>query len=530
MKNIHQRVFATLAILNLLAGIALAQEITPPPEELDLDPFYKKCLMCNGMPITSSENVADEALFRSCEVISKMIQDRPDMIKEFETSGRRFTIIGAYERTSEIPEHGRGKRGAEATAFMDLRARGYGGRMTSSGEENIMNMAMDRYHDESILIHEFAHAIHGVLRQIDPSFQAKLEKCYEDAMGKGLCQNDYASTNASEYWAEAVQSYYDANRENNWNHNHINTREELIEYDPEIYKLVKEILNHTEETDWRYKPLVKQPAVIAPPEHLGISDAFPKYSYCRNLPLLGTSKVSDEAILEAHRILYNMFRYRHDIWIPYIDTGAYCIVLGDGESIEEIPRNPHLKFPGIHPDLELEGIWYPAQDLIASEANLLHTAEDPSPGESLLIRDAAMMSYVTTAMRPVDPSYEDGSRRQSMQQFEVRLTRIDVRFNDKLLAAFREAMDKDLWENTLASRDLLNYWAEGVQSFFDANAESEDGEPDGVHNHVNTREELVEYDPTLAALIREVFKHPDRYDWRYEQDKESGAVDVKVEE
>ena len=41
--------------------------------------------MCNGMPITSSENVADEALFRTSEVISKMIQDRPDMIKELNT-------------------------------------------------------------------------------------------------------------------------------------------------------------------------------------------------------------------------------------------------------------------------------------------------------------------------------------------------------------------------------------------------------------------------------------------------------------
>ena len=40
------------------------------------------------------------------------------------------------------------------------------------------------------------------------------------------------------------------------------------------------------------------------------------------------------------------------------------------------------------------------------------------------------------------------------------------------------------------------YFAEGVQSWFDNNRE-----PDHDHNHVNTRAELIEYDPALAALF-----------------------------
>jgi hypothetical protein len=39
-----------------------------------------------------------------------------------------------------------------------------------------------------------------------------------------------------------------------------------------------------------------------------------------------------------------------------------------------------------------------------------------------------------------------------------------------------------------------------VQSWFDDNRE-----PDHDHNHVNTRAELIAYDPALAALCREVF-------------------------
>jgi dipeptidyl-peptidase-4 len=44
------------------------------------------------------------------------------------------------------------------------------------------------------------------------------------------------------------------------------------------------------------------------------------------------------------------------------------------------------------------------------------------------------------------------------------------------------------------------YFAEGVQSWFDDNREN-----DHDHNHVNTRAELLDYDPGLAALCREVF-------------------------
>ena len=42
----------------------------------------------------------------------------------------------------------------------DKRARGLGGKITSCGEENLLNLKGDRYRSENILIHEFSHAIH----------------------------------------------------------------------------------------------------------------------------------------------------------------------------------------------------------------------------------------------------------------------------------------------------------------------------------------------------------------------------------
>ena len=50
--------------------------------------------------------------------------------------------------------------------------------------------------------------------------------------------------------------------------------------------------------------------------------------------------------------------------------------------------------------------------------------------------------------------------------------------------------------------------AEGVQSYF--NVEAYANPPDGIHNHVNTREKLQDYDPGLYNLIASFFQM-----WKY---------------
>ena len=50
---------------------------------------------------------------------------------------------------------------------------------------------------------------------------------------------------------------------------------------------------------------------------------------------------------------------------------------------------------------------------------------------------------------------------------------------------------------------LFRLQAEGLQSYFDENWCVE--EADGNHNEICTREKLKDYDPTLHALIKELF-------------------------
>ena len=66
---------------------------------------------------------------------------------------------------------------------------------------------------------------------------------------KGLWKGTYAGSNRDEYWAEAVQDWFDNNRENDALHNHVNTRAELTEYDPALAQLCAEVLG---DNPWRY--------------------------------------------------------------------------------------------------------------------------------------------------------------------------------------------------------------------------------------------------------------------------------------
>jgi len=222
------------------------REVTAPPAELGLNSFYKKYISASGYPIVSSEKVNDYALREAAYLVDMMLVKRPDVRDAMIKSGSRLIVMAHDEYTTEIPEHSRLK----PAEFWDARARGLGGSQTdpvcSCGEENLLAFEGDPYHKENILIHEFAHNLHlRGLVNVDPTFDDRLKATYETAMKAGLWKHKYASMNHHEYFAEAVQSWFDNNREDDHDHNHVNTRKELKEYDPALAKLCEEVFGDT---------------------------------------------------------------------------------------------------------------------------------------------------------------------------------------------------------------------------------------------------------------------------------------------
>jgi len=507
----HFGLGAATLFLTIMAGLthAAPPQVTEPPERLKLAPFYKKYVDSFGLPIVSSQEVPDAALLRANTLINQMLADRPDIRKALIEAGVRFVVMGAKEMTTDIPEYSNMK----PKKFWDERARGLGGRVVSCGEENLLCYPVDRYDDESILIHEFAHCIHhSGIGRIDKDFDKNLKAIYEKALAKGLWKNTYAGSNVGEYWAEGVQSYYDANRQNNYNHNHVDTREELEAYDPDLARLIAQTFRHSSETDWRYKPVAVQPQVTLPPVALKCDPFYKKYVGARGLPILSSKKVSDQAFLEANYLVRNMFAYRHDVLKVLIDAGVRLVIVGSNEKITSIPECRKLKKQGaLDKSARYLSCTQEQPLIVCGEENLLNHPDDRYAGESILIREFARALHVKTGLRPIDKEFEGKQK----QQYELRVKRIDREFDDRVKELYDAALEKGLWNDTYAAKDRREYFSEAVQSWFDANRQENPG-----HNHVNTREELEAYDPDLAEFIAEVFRHAARVDWRYQRPDE----------
>ena len=75
--------------------------------------------------------------------------------------------------------------------------------------------------------------------------------------------------------------------------------------------------------------------------------------------------------------------------------------------------------------------------------------------------------------------------------------------------SFKDAKSSGILDGTYRGENFDEYWAEGVQDWYDTNAQADP--PDGISNGVGTRMELKEFDPRLYAMIGEVF--PQGTDW-----------------
>jgi alpha-glucosidase len=88
----------------------------------------------------------------------------------------------------------------------------------------------------------------GIVNAV-PGFDARLEALYQRAKQQGLWAKTYALSNKEEYFAEAVQSFFNCNRYKlpaDGIHCAINRRPKLKDHDPEMYALLSEFFYELE--------------------------------------------------------------------------------------------------------------------------------------------------------------------------------------------------------------------------------------------------------------------------------------------
>jgi len=343
-KSIHFSV-----MLTLLAGMVLcigcqvdpgptSQSVRPVSDELradfDLAPFYQKSVMLGSLPVLGSTQVSDAALLEAGWIVEKMLGDRTDILDAMADQKVRLAVMAWDEFTTDVPEHAH----LEPAVFWDRRARGLGSTpeapAVSCAEENLLAYPGDPYEQENILIHEFAHAMHEMgLNRADPTFEGRLREAWADAKEQGLWRGTYAITNPAEYWAEAVQSWFDDNRENDALHNRINTRIELEEYDPALAALCTEVFG---DGDWRYrKPLERGSEGQAHLASIDPSDA-PHFRW-REYPLTDRPRVQIDTALGSITVELDAVRAptTTENFLRYVLEGFYS----DGEFFRTVTED-----------------------------------------------------------------------------------------------------------------------------------------------------------------------------------------------
>lgn len=230
--------------------------VTTPPatltqwldyKESPLDPFYKKYVDCDGLPILSSEKVKDEALIQVCYIARHMLSRIPEAREEMIKCHFRIGVVAYTENITDLPECKMMPIWWPDTDW-DARGRGYGATLAipvmSIGEENVIKIPdfNERYWDQSIMVHEFAHNVDFALSRIDQNFKTALADAFASAESAGLWKDSYSMTNSAEYFAEGAQAWFNTCSIVVPNINGVGTfnlkdRNQLKFYDAKLYEL-----------------------------------------------------------------------------------------------------------------------------------------------------------------------------------------------------------------------------------------------------------------------------------------------------
>jgi hypothetical protein len=217
---------------------------------------------------------------------------------------------------------------------------------------------------------------------------------------------------------------------------------------------------------------------------LKLSPAYTQYLDVDGIPIVASAKVSPFALQEARYLVANELDRRGDIAEAIAEAKVRIVVMAANEYTTDVPEHADL-MPREYWNLRARGLGAtPARPAIScGEENLLELKGDPYRGENILIHEFAHVIH------------------------QIGLRKVDPTFDKRLGEAFDGAIAKGLWKGTYAATNKGEYWAEGVQSWFDCNQR-----PNASHNDVNTRAEIKAYDGGLSKLLEEVFG--DR-EWRY---------------
>jgi len=211
-------------------------------------------------------------------------------------------------------------------------------------------------------------------------------------------------------------------------------------------------------------------------ERYELPDFYQQFLDAGGIGIAAPADVSPFALREAAYLMNQVLDELPQVRAKLVAHDFCFVIMGSHQMITELPQfadfTPKAKW-----DYRVRGVFSTAVGVVSTcgEENLLSYRGDPRPHESVFIHE---LGHAIHAVLPAS-------------------------YDRKVEEAYNAALAEGLWKGTYAETNSREYWAEGFQCWYDANAEH-----DNQHNHVNTREELARYDVRLAALIEREIGEP----------------------
>ena len=227
--------------------------------------------------------------------------------------------------------------------------------------------------------------------------------------------------------------------------------------------------------------------ILAPPAALSADGFYSKCVYFRGLAIVASHNVNDRALRTIVVTFTKMLaKVPETTTDQLVKAGSHYCIIAAVEGQTDLPEYRELRNDK-QTDWNKRARGLGGLITSGGEENILEYPSDRYKGECIYIHEFAhtLANYAFSA--------------------------VDPRFNSDLKQAYDMAMAEGLWDKTYSKTNPDEYWAEGVQMYFDCARSA--SPPNGVHNEVCNRVQLKAYDPRLFALVdREFGRNP----WRYE--------------
>ena len=229
------------------------------------------------------------------------------------------------------------------------------------------------------------------------------------------------------------------------------------------------------------KPIAPPTILPGPPKSLLLSSFYKKYLDADSIPIVSSEYTDDEALFNAKKTILIMLGSLDESVKKQMRSNKIRIaIISQYELTNSLPEN--VGYPDSF-NIRARGFaaapWSPM--MCTAEENLVC-------GHNMLIRDRWYGQDVTT------------------HEFAhtIHLTGLlHSPFDSILNKTYNNAMSKKLWDSTYSATSYLEYWADGVQLWFNCTAMYVP--LNNTKIIVSTRGDLNKYDPDLYDLISKYF-------------------------